>query len=426
MRHRRTCYPGSDRQAGGPGDPSLSFFQPQTIIKRTKGTRLEDSGSVAKLLWPALLAIAQPAREKRRLEPNARDQLILALCARTSLSVRELSQLLDRTEAYVGDAIRPLVDAQRLTFLYPDQPRHPRQRYLTAGSEADAEAAGARITSHAPDKISETAKESPASLVWTELERIALPARDKRRLPPPIRDDLVVALCGRAPLSVRELAALLNRSEAYVSDAIQPLVAAGRLSFLFPDQPRHPKQRYVARWIEPPSTDFEDEMTGEAEDARFIPAASPETPDVAEPVPEPAAKAPPQYVPPVVRSEPPVRSVPRPAPPPATTEPNVTRTSAEPTAARGYSILNAQTSWVLAAVVGAVLGMLQPSGWPLYALIVSAGIALLHVMTESGQYQRYRGLNSTRASTTTFILLKAVFAMVEITILYYVTAAIFG
>lgn len=51
--------------------------------------------------------------------------------------MKELSILLDRSEAYIGDAIRPLVNDGSLTFLYPDQPRHPRQKYL-AGRNAAA------------------------------------------------------------------------------------------------------------------------------------------------------------------------------------------------------------------------------------------------------------------------------------------------
>src|SRR5688500_11185220 len=79
-------------------------------------------------------------------------------------------------------------------------------------------------------------------------------------------------MCGRAPLSVRELALLLNRSEAYIADAVQPLVSSERLSFLYPDQPRHPRQRYAARWTDVPVTDFDDAAEpGEPDDARFHP-----------------------------------------------------------------------------------------------------------------------------------------------------------
>ncbi|MEX2610514.1 MAG: hypothetical protein WEA24_11250, partial [Gemmatimonadota bacterium] len=84
------------------------------------------------------------------------------------------------------------------------------------------------------------------ALIWPELQRVARPARERRRLDPEIFTALVAELCQRAPLSVKELAALLNRSEAYVGDAIRPLVGSGTLSFLYPDQPKHPGQRYVA------------------------------------------------------------------------------------------------------------------------------------------------------------------------------------
>src|SRR5687768_17022790 len=125
---------------------SYLFALPKTL-KELKDLRLEDGGSVAKLLWPTLVEIAQPARDKRRLDPAARGRLILDLCSRASLSVRDLSQLLDRTEAYVGDAIRPLVEDRLLAFIYPEQPRHPRQRYVTAGSVAEASALSARSAS---------------------------------------------------------------------------------------------------------------------------------------------------------------------------------------------------------------------------------------------------------------------------------------
>jgi len=84
------------------------------------------------------------------------------------------------------------------------------------------------------------------ALIWPELQRMARPARERRRLDPEIFTALLAELCERAPLSVKELAALLNRSEAYVGDAIRPLVGSGTLAFLYPDQPKHPGQRYVA------------------------------------------------------------------------------------------------------------------------------------------------------------------------------------
>ena len=392
---------------------------------------MEDSGSLAQLLWPTLVELARPAREKRRLDPDSRDRLILELCGRAALSVRELADLMDRTEAYVGDAIRPLVDAQRLIFQYPDQPRHPRQRYLTAGSDASATAAlirthaGRKPDSNAPP----AANDDPAALVWEELERIARPARDKRRLPPPVRDNLIVALCGRAPLSVRELALLLNRSEAYIADAVQPLVSSGRLSFLYPDQPRHPRQRYAARWTDAPLTDIADAAEpGEPDDAPFQPpndsglGVSVETEDADATEPEPALPVAQQGYAPSVQN--PTNQPEELMPTPQTAQATGTE-DASPTES-GSTLLNARTNWILAGVVGVVLGLMQPALWPLIAIIASAVIASLHVVTDSVQYRAFRQLDSTRAGNTKFILLKAAFALVEIVILYLLTAALFG
>lgn len=93
---------------------------------------MDDADAQSQPFWPELEEIARAARERRRLVPAERSEIIVRLCGRAALSVRELSILLDRTEAYVGDAIRPLLNAGELTFLYPDQPRHPRQKYLAA------------------------------------------------------------------------------------------------------------------------------------------------------------------------------------------------------------------------------------------------------------------------------------------------------
>jgi hypothetical protein len=393
---------------------------------------LEDSGSLAQLLWPTLVELARPAREKRRLDPDARDRLILELCSRAALSVRELADLMDRTEAYVGDAIRPLVDAQRLIFQYPDQPHHPRQRYLTAGSDASATAALIRThASRKPDDNSTTpSNDDAAALVWEELERIARPARDKRRLPPPVRDNLIVAMCGRAPLSVRELALLLNRSEAYIADAVQPLVSSERLSFLYPDQPRHPRQRYAARWTDVPVTEFDDAaQSGEPDDARFEPPTDSRLAESVEPEahtddnePEPAQPAARQvYAQPAQNRWNQTGEL-MPTPQTVQAPPGE---AASPTES-GSTLLSARTNWILAGIVGVVLGLTQPAFWPLFAIMAAAAISLLHIVTDSEQYRAFRQLDSTRAGTTKFIFLKAAFALVEIAALYLLTAALFG
>jgi ATP-dependent DNA helicase RecG len=79
-----------------------------------------------------------------------------------------------------------------------------------------------------------------------ELAEISRPARERGRLTPAERDRIVVALCSRAPLSRQELAGLLRRSESYVRETAGALVESGALSFLYPEHPNHPKQKYVA------------------------------------------------------------------------------------------------------------------------------------------------------------------------------------
>ena len=58
---------------------------------------------------------------------------------------------------------------------------------------------------------------------------------------------LVVELCQGRELSAEELAVLLGRDRKYVmNNYIRPLLQAGRISYVIPDQPRHPAQRYRA------------------------------------------------------------------------------------------------------------------------------------------------------------------------------------
>lgn len=82
--------------------------------------------------------------------------------------------------------------------------------------------------------------------VRTQLQDIAAMADARRRLDPSLRDDLLIRLCSCAPLTLRELAALLDRNEDYLRTILSRLVVTGRLGFLYPEQPNHPRQRYLA------------------------------------------------------------------------------------------------------------------------------------------------------------------------------------
>ncbi|MHB1162336.1 MAG: RNA-binding domain-containing protein [Chloroflexota bacterium] len=88
--------------------------------------------------------------------------------------------------------------------------------------------------------------ERDAQTLRRQLLDIAGPARAHRRLRPEDLDDVIAALCTRAPLSVQELGELMGRSREHIRKAVNSLVASGRLSYLHPGQPRHPHQKYVA------------------------------------------------------------------------------------------------------------------------------------------------------------------------------------
>ncbi|MCL4370955.1 MAG: hypothetical protein M1380_08635 [Chloroflexi bacterium] len=86
--------------------------------------------------------------------------------------------------------------------------------------------------------------------MWAELTEISRTVREKSRLDPATRDDIVVRLCGRIPLSLNELTRLLGRNKAHVREILRLLVASGRLAYLYPGQPNHPRQKYVTAEIQ--------------------------------------------------------------------------------------------------------------------------------------------------------------------------------
>jgi ATP-dependent DNA helicase RecG len=78
------------------------------------------------------------------------------------------------------------------------------------------------------------------------LRQIATPATESRRLNASVRDQVIVDLCRVTPLSALQLAALIQRHPREVRLATKELLESGELTLLFPDQPRHPKQKYRA------------------------------------------------------------------------------------------------------------------------------------------------------------------------------------
>ena len=232
---------------------------------------------------------------------------------------------------------------------------------------------------------------------WRELEETARPARERRRLPPEVRSEIIVKLCRRAPLSVKDLSVLLNRSEAYVGDAIRPLVTSGLLTFLYPDQPRHPRQKYMA-----------------AGEAALMPPVEPELP----PVP----------------SAPPVSTAPRIPDPPFRGAPAVPAqrerldSPAAPPAAEvpPPALPNRITNLVFVTVVGLVLGLTAGTWWWAVAIVAALVLSAVHVAAGSMQYRQFSSLRFLGSKQIGFLLLKSLVALLEIAIIYFIVRALFG
>ena len=67
-----------------------------------------------------------------------------------------------------------------------------------------------------------------------------------QRAAPARLDEALLALCGWRPLTTEALQFLLNRKRDAVRRSLRRLLAAGRINYLYPDNPTHPAQKYRA------------------------------------------------------------------------------------------------------------------------------------------------------------------------------------
>jgi hypothetical protein len=283
--------------------------------------------------------------------------------------------------------------------------------------------------------------------IWPELQGIAAPARERRRLSPAIFKNLILALCARAPLSVRDLSLLLDRSEAYLGDAIRPLVAAGQIRFLFPDQPKHPRQKYIAAEIE---TAVDPDTLADSADLSPDTVIMPSAPS------RPTAPLQPSPPTPLPPSQP---STLDPARPKLSrdAEDMIARASARRDEAQRQIEFSASragvvrdtargahhrdepaqlpadaatettrgwgsptTSILAAMIIGVILAIVVADRWVYYALAISILFAILHAVAGSRQYLLYLTRSNMRAKgprasdAAFFVLAKAAFSFGEI------------
>lgn len=79
-----------------------------------------------------LWSIAEIARKKKRLAPAKMEEVILQLCARRPLMLKELAYLLERTpDGLRNNYLGKLLAEGKMRLKYPEQLNHPRQAYIT-------------------------------------------------------------------------------------------------------------------------------------------------------------------------------------------------------------------------------------------------------------------------------------------------------
>ncbi|WP_027408104.1 ATP-binding protein [Anoxybacteroides tepidamans] len=78
-----------------------------------------------------LWSIAELARKKKRLHPAVMEQIILQLCSKRPLMLKELAHLLERTsDGLRNNYLAKLLEEEKIQLKYPDQPNHPKQAYM--------------------------------------------------------------------------------------------------------------------------------------------------------------------------------------------------------------------------------------------------------------------------------------------------------
>jgi hypothetical protein len=75
---------------------------------------------------------------KKRVDAAIMRQTILALCAEQALTLESLEILLKRNGEFLRKKhLQYRIKTKQLRHMYPTQPNHPQQAYITAGPHAD-------------------------------------------------------------------------------------------------------------------------------------------------------------------------------------------------------------------------------------------------------------------------------------------------
>ncbi|MFJ5624505.1 ATP-binding protein [Peribacillus loiseleuriae] len=102
--------------------------------QKEKETNLSSLEEVEEELWE----IAELARRKRRLKPSTMEEIIVRLCTKKPLRLKEMAYLLERTpDGLRNNYLVKLLNNEKIRLKYPDQLNHPKQAYIVVKKQGN-------------------------------------------------------------------------------------------------------------------------------------------------------------------------------------------------------------------------------------------------------------------------------------------------
>ncbi|SOB90603.1 predicted HTH transcriptional regulator [Ureibacillus xyleni] len=125
---------GPNEKMIGPNEKNNDLNDGMLILNKETSRLKAEKGNTEEQdeVMEHLQLIAEPARNKMRLNYEKMEAIILKLCLNQYLTIKELSELLNRdSDSLRKRYITPLLQANKLELLYPENPRHKKQAYKT-------------------------------------------------------------------------------------------------------------------------------------------------------------------------------------------------------------------------------------------------------------------------------------------------------
>jgi hypothetical protein len=110
--------------------------QAESEITQAQAEITQAPNEIAEVGVARLTTIASRIQRRAHLNAAERDSVLVELCAVMPLAVRDVAELIGRSEDHTGKILGRLVSEGRLAYLFPLQPRHPRQRYTVPSGES--------------------------------------------------------------------------------------------------------------------------------------------------------------------------------------------------------------------------------------------------------------------------------------------------